>query len=43
MTVADILTIAGAVALGCIMFLGFRRSNRIPPSGRDPNDSASVG
>jgi hypothetical protein len=36
MTVVDALTITGALALVAVVIKGFRRSSRIPPSGRDP-------
>jgi hypothetical protein len=36
MTAVDVLTIAGAIALVAVVIKGFRRSSRIPPSGRDP-------
>jgi hypothetical protein len=36
MTSIDVLMIIGAAVLAAIVIIGFRRSNRIPPSGRDP-------
>jgi hypothetical protein len=36
MTLVDVLTILGAIVLAAIVIMGFRGSNRIPPSGRDP-------
>jgi hypothetical protein len=36
MTPVDVLTIIGAIVLAAIVIIGFRRSSRIPPSGRDP-------
>lgn len=38
MTLGDTFAILGAIVLAAIVVLGFRRSSRIPPSGRDPTD-----
>jgi hypothetical protein len=38
MDMSDILKLLGAAALALIVVYGFRRSSRIPPSGRDPYD-----
>jgi FtsZ-interacting cell division protein ZipA len=38
MTLVDLLIIIGAIVLVAIVIMGFRRSSRIPPSGRDPSN-----
>jgi len=38
MTLVDVLIIIGAIVLAVIVIMGFRRSSRIPPSGRDPSN-----
>ena len=38
MTLDDALAIFGAIVLAVILFMGFRRSTRIPLSGRDPTN-----
>jgi FtsZ-interacting cell division protein ZipA len=43
MTLVDALIIIGAVVLAAIVIMGFRRSSRIPPSGRDPTNFEGPG
>jgi FtsZ-interacting cell division protein ZipA len=38
MALVDVLIIIGAIVLAVIVIMGFRHSNRIPPSGRDPSN-----
>jgi hypothetical protein len=41
MTLDDALAIFGAIVLAVILFMGFRRSTRIPLSGRDPTNGST--
>jgi hypothetical protein len=38
MSLGDTCAVLGAIELAAIVVFGFWRSNRIPPSGRDPTN-----